>query len=262
MPDRPEQPALCLDDICVARADEDVHRFDGRRPERQRRERLHAAEDVDLVRAGEVHRGDGGVGDAPVERRSARGDALDAGDLRRDDAHVSRGDHRVATAGDVRADARHGDVPVPEPDAGERLDLEVDHRRPLRRREHAHLLLAERDVVQHLRRDALEARRDLVGAQPEALRLPAVEAIRVPPHGVVAVGCDRRDDLLDDLRDGTVVIRAPFRCARPASASANGSLSWFDYVCIDPPSLACQIGNGPPLGSCPRASSAMLRPWR
>ena len=42
-------------------------------------------------------------------------------------------------------------------------------------------------------------------------RCPAVEAIRVAPHGLVAFGCDRRDDLLDDGPDGTVVIRTPFR---------------------------------------------------
>ena len=155
-----------------------------------------------------MHRGDGGVRDPPVERRSAGRDTLDAGDLRGDDAHVSGGDHRVAAAGDVGADARHGQVPVAEPDTGKGLHLEVDHRRPLRLRERAHLLLAEHDVVQHLGGDALEAGGDRVGRQPEALRLPAVEAGRVPRDGGVPVGCDGRDDLVDDLRDGAVVARA------------------------------------------------------
>ena len=143
------------------------------RPERERGDRLDAAEDVDLVCPGEVHRGDGGVRDPPVERRSAGRNTLDAGDLRRDDAHVSGGDHRVAAAGDVGADARHGQVPMAEPDTGEGLHLEVDHRRPLRLRERAHLLLAEHDVVEHLGGNALEAGGDRVGRQPEALPAPS-----------------------------------------------------------------------------------------
>ena len=97
--DLPEQPALGLDDIRVARTDEEIHRLDGLRPERERCDRLDATEDVDLVGPGEVHRGNGGIRDPAVERRRAGCDALDAGDLRRDDAHVSRSDHRVAAAG-------------------------------------------------------------------------------------------------------------------------------------------------------------------
>ena len=98
-----------------------------------------------------------------------------------------------------------------EPDAGERLDLEVEQRRPLRLREHAHLLLAERDVVDHLRRDALDACRDLLGAQPEAVGRPAVETVRVPPHGIVALGFDRRDDFVHDALDGIATIRVSMR---------------------------------------------------
>ena len=79
--------------------------------------------------------------------------------------------------------------------------------------------------------------------EPEVGRRPAVEAIRAPPHGVVASGCDRRDDLLDDAPDGTVEIRALVRCTACFSV-CKWSLSWFDYVCIDPLSLACQIGTG------------------
>ena len=169
MPDLPEQAALGLDDVRVARAHEEVDRVDRLGPERQRGQRLDAAEDVDLVGACEVHGGDGGVGDAPVERRRAGRDPLDACDLRRDDAHVGGGDHRVAAAGHVGADVLDRDVPVAEPDARERLDLEVGHRRALRAGERPHLLLAERDVVENLGRDPLEARRDLVGVEPEGL---------------------------------------------------------------------------------------------
>ena len=186
MPTFPNSRRFASTTYALPGPDEEVDRVDRLGPERQRGERLDAAEDVDLVGAGEVHRGDRGVGHAPVERRRARRHPLDARDLRRDDAHVGGGDHRVAAAGHVRADARDRDVPVAEPDAGKRLDLEVDHRRALRPRERPHLLLAERDVVEHLGRDALEARRDLVGVEPEGLRLPAVEPRRVAPDGGVS----------------------------------------------------------------------------
>ena len=63
--DLPEQPALRLDDVRVARPDEEVDRVDRLRPERQRGERLDAAEDVDLVGAGEVHGGDVASGTRP-----------------------------------------------------------------------------------------------------------------------------------------------------------------------------------------------------
>ena len=99
----------------------------------------------------------------------------------------------------------------PEPNAGKRLDLEVDHRRALRLREAPHLLLTERDVLEHLGGDSVEGRRDVVGAESEALRLPAVEAGGVPPHGVVAVCCDVGHDLVDDLRNGIAVVCALVR---------------------------------------------------
>ena len=229
----PEQPALRLDDVRVARPDEEVDRVDRLRPERQRGQRLDAAEDVDLVGAGEVHRGDGGVRHAPVERRRARRDPLDARDLRRDDAHVGGGDHRVAAAGHVRADALDRDVPVAEPDARERLDLEVRHRRALGPGERPHLLLAERDVVEHLGRDALEARRDLVGVEPEGLAAPSR---RGGPSSAVR----RR---LRPPRRRRRSRRRPSRRRRRRSARSCGrvgflsvctlSLSRIDYVCID-----------------------------
>ena len=231
----------------------------GRRPERERRERLDAAEDVDLVGAGEVHRRDRGVRDAALERRSARGDALDAGDLRRDDAHVGGRDHRVATARNVRADARHGDVSVAEPDAGERLDLEVDHRRPLRLREHAHLLLAERDVVQHLRRDALEACRDLLGRQPEA-RAASQPSRRAEYRATASSpsACDGRDDLVHDLCDGVVVDPRVHASAHGVLQGLQGSLfRGCDYVCIDGRRWSCQIVAPPPRRRCGRHAPTM-----
>ena len=210
----PEQPALGLDDVRVARAHEEVDRVDRLGPERQRGQCLDAAQDVDLVCSGEMHGGDGGVGHAPVERRRAGRDPLDACDLGRDDAHVGGGDHRVAAARHVRADVLDRDVPMAQADTRERLDLEIRHRRALRAGERPHLLLAEGDVVEHLGRDPCEARRDLVGGEPEGLRLPAVETGRVAPHSGVSVRRDGGDDLVYDRCDGFVILCALAACAR------------------------------------------------
>ena len=156
-PDRAEQPALGLDHVGVARPDQDVDAFDRLRPVCERSERLNSAEDVDLVRAREMHGSDGGIRHSAVERRGAGRDALNARDLRRDDAHVRRGDHRIPAAGHIRTDARDRNVPVAQPYTRKRLDLEVDHRRALRLCETPDLLLAERDVLEHLCRDPAEA---------------------------------------------------------------------------------------------------------
>ena len=47
--------------------------------------------------------------------------------------------------------------------------------------------------------------------EPERLRLPAVETGRVAPHGGVTVRGDGGDDLVDDRRDGLVVLCALVR---------------------------------------------------
>ena len=212
--DLPEEPALRLDDVRVARPDEEVDRVDRLGAERERGQRLDAAEDVDLVGAREVHGGDGRVRHAPVERRRAGRDPLDARDLRRDDAHVRGRDHRVAAAGHVGADALDRDVPVAEPDARERLDLEVESSSPAARgRTSAPAPGRTRcrrapgpGPARGTRRSRRRRAGSAAGSQPSRRG-------RVAPHGGVSVCGDGGDDLVDDLRDG-IVVASRARCVR------------------------------------------------
>ena len=206
-----EELALGFHDVRVAGPDEEVDRRDRLGAERERRQRLHAAEHVDLVGSGEMHRRDRRVGRPAAERRGARGDALDPGHLRGDDAHVGRRDHRVPAARHVRADVPDRNVPVAETHAGERLDVEIEHRFALRLSEPPHLRLAEGDVLEHLGRHPVEARVDLVRVEPEALRLPAVELRGVGPNSLVTPCSDGGDDLRHDLLDGGAGVRLSMR---------------------------------------------------
>jgi hypothetical protein len=175
-PDAAEQLPLRFDDVRVPRPCDEVDRSDRLRPQRQRCDRLDAAETVELVRTGEVHRRDRRRRKLARERRGAGGHALDAGDLRGDDAHVRRGDHRIAAARNVRAGAADGNGAVPERDARKRLHLEVPERSALSFREPAHLRLREIEVLDQRRRDGLDDTPDLALVEAEALPLPLVEA--------------------------------------------------------------------------------------
>ena len=72
--DLAEQLPLGLGDVGVAGTGEQVDPADRLGAEGQRRDRLHAAEQVDLVGAGEVHRRDGRGRDLAADRRRAGGD--------------------------------------------------------------------------------------------------------------------------------------------------------------------------------------------
>jgi hypothetical protein len=146
--DAPEELALGFRHIGIAGPDDHVDSGDRLGAERHGRDRLHAAEHVDVVSAAEMHGGDDGGVRAALERRCAGGDALHAGDARGHDRHVGRGDHRIAPARHVAADRIHRDVPVPEHHARQRLDLEIAQRFFLLLREIAHLRLRKLDVVE------------------------------------------------------------------------------------------------------------------
>ena len=181
-----EELALRLCDVCVPRADEHVHRLHGLGPERHRGNRLDAAEHEDLVRPAEVHRRNDRRVRRPADGRRTGDDARHARRLCRDDAHVRRGDHRVAATGHVAPHAAHREVPVAEEHAREGLDLDVRERCALREGEAPDLLLGEADVVERLPGHGGDAGRNLLVRQPEALRRPAVERLRVATDGRVA----------------------------------------------------------------------------
>ena len=200
-PDLAEELTLGLGHVRVARAGDEVDRIDRLGADRHGGDRLNPAEDIDLIGPRELHRRHGRGGDLAADRRRARHDARHPGDLGRDDRHVRRGGQRVLSAGDVGARGLNGDVLLAEEHPGQRLDLDVDERVPLRLRERAHLLLHEHDVVDDL---LVEGRHDLCDAgvvESEGLGAPLVELLRVLPYGRVAVVADVVDDRIHSLSD-------------------------------------------------------------
>jgi hypothetical protein len=125
----------------------------------------------------------------------------DPGDARRDDAHMRRGDHGIAAARHIAPDTADRDVPVPEYDPRQCLDLDIVHRAPLDLGEIADLRLREFDVLDRLRRDFVEECGNLVLGEAEARRRPFVEPLRHFAHRRVAPFGDIRDDALDDAAD-------------------------------------------------------------
>ena len=243
--DTAEQLALRLRHVGVAGTDDHVDAGDRLGAERHGGDRLHAAEHENLVRAAEMHGGDDRRMRPALERRRAGRDAFDARDPRGDDRHVRRGDHRVAPAWHVAADARHRNVAVAEHHAGQRLDLEVAHRLLLLLREVAHLALRELDVLEVALADLRDRLVDLGVGQAKALRLPAVELLRQLADRRVAARLDVGEDLLDrraHLRvrrlDGARVHSA-FEPAGHGESPFSFSSSWPGIAVRRTASLRC-----------------------
>ena len=243
--DPPVQLALGLGHVGVAGPHQHVDGVDELRAERQRRHRLDPAQQIDLVGAGEVHRRDRLGRHGTVDGRSAGGDPGHPGHLGGQHAHMGRRHHRVATAGHVRPDGRHGDVPVPERDAGKRLDLEVVQRFELGLGEVPYLGLGEPDVVDGRRIDPGDDLLDLVPRQLEPVRLPVVEVGRHLADGGLAPGFDSRDQPADSFGQLPVGAVGPF---------GGGVLEYLSH---------CLSASSCPRGACrARSARAALRPRR
>jgi hypothetical protein len=96
---------------------------------------------------------------------------------------------------------------VAEEDAGQGLDLDVLQGGALRLGEAPHLGLGEAHVGERLGVDLTDAALDLRRVEPEAGPLPAVEALRVLAHSVVAALADGSDDLSHGVRHAAHRIR-------------------------------------------------------
>ena len=103
-PDATEQLTLGLGHIGIAGADDHVDGLDRFGAERHGGNRLHAAENINVIRAAEMHGGDDGRVRSALEGRCAGDNAFHAGDLGGDNRHMRRGDHRIAPARHVAAD--------------------------------------------------------------------------------------------------------------------------------------------------------------
>ena len=129
-----------------------------------------------------------------------RGGCDDAGyarDLRGDNAHVRRGDHRVAAARHVAADSADRDVAVAQHDARHRLDLEIAQALLLLHGEVAHLSLCEGDVVEVALAELSHGRVDLRRGEKEVVRVVSVELARQFAHRLVAAALHVGEDALD-----------------------------------------------------------------
>ena len=94
----------------------------------------------------------------------------------------------------------------PKHHAGTRFDLHVVQRFKLNPREVADLLLCEADVVDVLRVQAVVAVVDLFAAQAEGNRRPAVELLRIPANGLVAVLRNVTQYALDRRLDARIAL--------------------------------------------------------
>ncbi len=168
---------LRFGDIGVPRADQHIDALERFCAERHRRDRLYAAEHIDLVGAREMHRRDRlRVRPALVRRRAGR-DMTDARDLCRHDRHMRRRNHRIPPGRHITADLPDRNVAMAEDDARQGLDLDVLHGLTLDLGKVADLLLREFDVVDRLRRHLCDECADLVTRQPEPRGRPFVEAL-------------------------------------------------------------------------------------
>ena len=240
--DAPVKLPLGFRHVGVARPDQHVDRRDALRPQPHGADRLDPAQDVDLVRAGESHRGHRFRVRRAVGGRRAGGDAFHSGDLGGDHAHMRRSDHRVAPARHVAADAADRNVSVAEDHARDRLDLHVGHRVALDPGEVADLGLGELDVLPDVGGYRRDQPLDLVGRQAKTLRRPVVELLGKRADRLVAPGFDVGEDVLDRPADSVVL--GPLVLGAPRLLQDPGHRSYLIAIGLRGEPTALVIGSG------------------
>ena len=205
-PHLPEKLPLRLGHEGVAGPDDHVHGRNRAGSQSHRADRLDPAQAVDFIGAGQVQgRHDRRIGSA-LKRRRGGDHALHSRHPGRDHAHVRGGHQRILAAGHVAADATDGNVAVPQHHAGAGFDFHIVQRCKLDPCKVADLLLGEADVGDVPRVQAAVAVVDLLAAQAECVRRPAVELLRVSAHGLVAVLRDVAQYALDRRLDARVAL--------------------------------------------------------
>ena len=205
----PEKLPLGFGHKGVAGPDDHVHGRNRAGPQGHRADRLDPAQAVDFVGAGQVQRRHDCRIRRALERRGSGDHALHSGHPGRNHAHVRGGHQRILAAGHVAADAADRDVAVPEHHAGTGFDFHVVQRFKLDSCEVANLFLGEADVGDVPRVQSLAAIVDLFAAQPKRFRRPAVELLRVPANGLVAVLRDVAQYALDRRLDARIALILP-----------------------------------------------------
>ena len=191
----PEQLALGLGDVGIAGSDDHVDGGDLVGPVGHGRERLRAAQQVDLVRPGEGHGRDRRRMRSAGHRRRAGGHTTHTGDLGGHDAHVRGSHQRITPARHVAGDAVHGDVLVAQTHARQRLDAQIADAGPLRLRETSDLFLRKANVLDDLRRDLSDDRIDGRLRQTEGVWVAIVERARVLAYRGVTTLLHGAEDL-------------------------------------------------------------------
>ena len=144
--DTPVELTFGLSNQRIAGPDEHVDAVDELSPKRKRRDRLHAAQHVNLVGASQGHRRNGLCRQHPIDGRSAGGHAPHPRDFRGEHTHVRRRNHRITTAGHVSTDRADGNQFVAERHSGKGLDFHRLKRRKLGLRESPNLGLRKFDI--------------------------------------------------------------------------------------------------------------------
>ena len=206
--DAAEELAFGFGDKSVAGADNHVHGVDRLRSQSHRPDRLHATQNINFMRAAQVHGRDNRGMRLAVSGRSRSDDARHAGDGGGQHGHVGRGHHRKLATRHVAADGRHGDVPVAEDHAGERFDLEIRQGGTLRFRKTSDLSLGELNISKVAGRDFRHRLFNFRRAQSEAGRVVSVELDGEFPHGVITTGGDVREGAFNNTPHLGVVFGA------------------------------------------------------
>ncbi|MNS71641.1 hypothetical protein D3C72_1050170 [compost metagenome] len=172
---------------------------------------LHAAQRHHGIHAGHLH----GVQDLRMDPfaavgRGARDDHGHAGRLGGGDAHIGRGDVRIAPRGDIAARHIHGNQPLSGGKAGRKLHLKLAHRCHLRLREPAHLAGGEFNVAFDAGGDGRGPLLDLIGGHQD-IPFPFVELPGVVAHRGLAAGLDPGQHFGSDFARGGLVALRRFR---------------------------------------------------
>ena len=217
--DAAEQHALGLGDEPIAGAGKDVRLFSREQAEGHGGYSLDAAERQDMVGAAKIHGVEDGRMNAAALLAWGRtgNDVVDAGDLRRGDAHDGRCDMGVTAARHITARGFHRDQALARPQARRQLRFEFTDAVLLLLGEAADAVIGKTEIVLELIGN-LFGRRGNGVLSGDDIAAPTVQLLSVFAGLVLAAGLDLGQHGGDDLA----------RCVLPGGRSLCGLFQVFD----------------------------------
>ena len=211
--DDAEDPALGRRDIGVAGTDDLRDRRDARRAIGQRRDRLRAADAVDLIDAGKLGRCQNERIDMPIRRRDHHDQAGHPCHFRRDRVHEHRGGIARRAARHVEA-GRFDRLPAPAEFDAERIG-EHEVLRPLLLVKGGDPLMRQTQRRQRLRRRGRFGCGDVLrrNRQTQRGKIDAIEFQRIIDERRIAA----RDHIGDDLLNRLIDVFGPLALRRKKS---------------------------------------------